>query len=189
MGTTFYFGGEGGGRFLHFFFLIAWFLRHIKPPAYFLLFYHPCHRVDWVNYDFVFWTVLSTQTLAPTRFSVVVTSSTSTNVLKVSLIYRVTHKRHPIAKIWKVDVFHYFTFIFITEKVRDIFQFKETGVFFGKPCILKIALKDTPPNPIPIPKPTRLFKITRSGSKILLLRLPLIRNGQVITELLSILDM
>ena len=30
-------------------------------------------------------------------------------------IYRVSHKRRPIAKILKVDILHYFTFLIITE--------------------------------------------------------------------------
>ena len=48
--------------------------------------------------------------------------------------YRVPHKRRPITKNLKLK-FHYFTFLIITEQTRNIFQFRETGVFFGKPCI------------------------------------------------------
>ena len=36
---------------------------------------------------------------------------------------RVSHKRRPIVKIFKVDFLNYFTFLIITEWIRNIFDF------------------------------------------------------------------
>ena len=54
-------------------------------------------------------------------------------------MYRVYHKRRPIAKKFKVDISHYFTFFIIIELIRNILNFWETGVFFGKPCMCIIC--------------------------------------------------
>ena len=54
-------------------------------------------------------------------------------------MYRVSHKRRPIAKKFKVDISHYFTFFIIIELIRNILNFWETGVFFGKPCMCIIC--------------------------------------------------
>ena len=42
--------------------------------------------------------------------------------LKVTLVYRVSHKRRPMAIISKVDIFKYFTFLIITELIKNIFS-------------------------------------------------------------------
>ena len=51
--------------------------------------------------------------------------------------YSFSHKTCPIAKILKVGIFNHFTYIIIKKK-NNIFQYWQTGVFFGKPSSLHI---------------------------------------------------
>ena len=44
------------------------------------------------------------------------------------------HNRRSIVKIFKVDFHYHLPLLIITEEIRNIFDFLETGVFFGKSC-------------------------------------------------------
>ena len=56
--------------------------------------------------------------------------------MKASLLkrYRVSHKRRPIAKIFKVDIFNHFNLLIINEKQNNVFfNFEKRASFLGNP--------------------------------------------------------
>ena len=76
---------------------------------------------------------------------------------KIFGTYRVSIRR-PIGKIFKVDILHYFTFLIITEQIRNIFEFWGTGVFFGKPCTFyRVQFQSTSSTPFQFPSTLQTY--------------------------------